>query len=69
MACGCRAVSITASEPAIKQDLSKGSPLPMTCADGRYAEYLADVIKRAVALAAAELHRRDGGVRSAEYML
>jgi hypothetical protein len=41
----------------------------MTCADGRYAEYLADVIKRAVALAAAELHRRDGGVRSAEYML
>lgn len=64
-----RQVTVTCSEDVINQDNAKAAATPMSCADNRYAEYLADVIRRAVSLANAEGLRRAGGPRAGEYML
>jgi len=53
-----------------KEVVSEAVAKQLTCTDNRYAEYLADVLRRAVALAQAASAGRAGGGRSNnEYML
>ncbi|EKX40689.1 hypothetical protein GUITHDRAFT_154054 [Guillardia theta CCMP2712] len=48
---------------------AKTAVTPMTCTDSRYAEYLGDVIRRAVSVAGIEFMHRKSKTANSEYML